>query len=572
MNKTININLAGLIFHVDEDAYNRLSSYLAALKKQFSNEKGGSEIISDIEARVAELFTEKLTATKQVITMRDVEEVIATMGSPEDYEAENDAEYQTGTSSNIGADGKKRNRRVFRDPDNSNIGGVCGGIGAYLNVDPLWLRLLFLLLFFGFGTGILLYIILWIVLPEAKTTAEKLEMRGEDVNIDNIERSIREEAENLKQRATKFGKKARAEAEGTGERIKNMAEQVAELILAIIRTGLKVVLGIISVAITVVALILLTASLGFLFGFGNFFINMSSNRLESFDIYDIVDLIFISDTHMYLSVLAIALITIIPLMQLIFLSARTLFNVAPANRMFYRVSGALWGVGVILFIACGIFLVKEFEFKGSYTDNKQVQVDSAQVLNISLDRDDVSRIIEDDRPIYVRDNGIVYFDEINFDIRKSSDSTAYMELQQYAKGSDKRMARDKAQNIQYAFRQEGDQLLLSNYLSFGKEDLWRSQEVQLTLYLPVGATVYLDQSITSIIYDIKNTDDIWDYDMVGHQWTMTAKGLECVDCTGEERSVGRRRSQPKPSTIRYKVKEVKSTTLIDATTKLIEWR
>lgn len=572
MNKTININLAGLIFHVDEDAYNRLSSYLAALKKQFSNEKGGSEIISDIEARVAELFTEKLTGTKQVITMRDVEEVIATMGSPEDYEAENNAEYQAGTSSNIGADGKKRTRRVFRDPDNSTIGGVCGGIGAYLNVDPLWLRLLFLLLFFGFGTGILLYIILWIVLPEAKTTAEKLEMRGEDINIDNIERSIREEAENLKQRATKFGKKARVEAEGTGERIKNMAEQVAELILAIIRTGLKVVLGIVSVAITVVALILLTASLGFLFGFGNFFINMSNNRLESFDIYDIVDLIFISDTHMYLSVLAIALITIIPLMQLIFLSARTLFNVAPANRMFYRVSGALWGIGVILFIACGIFLVKEFEFKGSYTDNKAVQMDTTQVLNISLDRDDVTRIIEDDRPIYVRDNGMVYLDEINFDIRKSSDTTAYIELQQYAKGSDKRMARDKAQNIQYEFRQEGEQLLLSNYLSFGKEDLWRSQEVQLTLYMPVGTTVYLDQSITSIIYDIKNTDDIWDYDMVGHLWKMTDRGLECVDCTGEEHSVGRRRSQPKPSTIRYKVKEVKSTTLIDATTKLIEWR
>ncbi len=572
MNKTININLAGLIFHVDEDAYNRLSSYLAALKKQFSNEKGGSEIISDIEARVAELFTEKLTGTKQVITMRDVEEVIATMGSPEDYEAENDAEYQTSSSTSIGADGKKRNRRVFRDPDNSTIGGVCGGIGAYLNVDPLWLRLLFLLLFFGFGTGVLLYIILWIVLPEAKTTAEKLEMRGEDVNIDNIERSIREEAENLKQRATKFGKKARAEAEGTGERIKNMAEQIAELVLAIIRTGLKVVLGIVSVAITIVALILLTASLGFLFGFGNFFINMSSNRLESFDIYDIVDLIFISDTHMYLSVLAIALITIIPLMQLIFLSARTLFNVPPANRMFYRVSGALWGLGVILFFACGVFLVKEFEFKGSYTDNKAVQMDSTQVLNISLDRDDVSRIIEDDRPIYVRENGMVYLDEITFDIRKSSDSTAYVELQHYAKGNDKRIARDKAQNIQYELRQEGDQLLLSNYLSFGKEDLWRSQEVQLTLYLPVGATVYLDHNMKSIIYDIKNTDDIWDYDMVGHQWTMTDKGLECVDCTGEEHSVGRRRSQPKSSTIRYKVKEVKSTTLIDATTKLIEWR
>jgi phage shock protein PspC (stress-responsive transcriptional regulator) len=572
MNKTININLAGLIFHVDEDAYNRLSSYLAALKKQFSNEKGGSEIISDIEARVAELFTEKLTGTKQVITMRDVEDVIAIMGSPEDYEAENEAEYQTGSSTSTGADGKKRARRVFRDPDNSTIGGVCGGIGAYLNVDPLWLRLIFLLLFFGFGTGILLYIILWIVLPEAKTTAEKLEMRGEDVNIDNIERSIREEAENLKQRATKFGKKARAEAEGTGERIKNMAEQIAELVLAIIRTGLKVVLGIISVVITVIALILLTASLGFLFGFGNFFINMSSNRLESFDIYDIVDLIFISDTHMYLSVLAIALITIIPLTQLIFLSARTLFNVAPANRMFYRVSGALWGIGVILFIACGIFLVKEFEFKGSYTHNKALQMDSTQVLHITIDRDDVSRIIEDDRPIYVRDNGMVYLDEINFDIRKSSDSKAYMELQHYAKGSDKRMARDKAQNIQYEFRQDGDKLLLSNYLSFGKEDLWRSQEVQLTLYLPVGATVYLDHNMKSIIYDIKNTDDIWDYDMVGHQWTMTEKGLECVDCTGEERSVGRRRSQPKASTIRYKVKEVKSTTLIDATTKLIEWR
>jgi phage shock protein PspC (stress-responsive transcriptional regulator) len=203
MKKTVTINLSGFIFHIDEDAYDHLSNYLSKIRGYFTDSEGQEEIMSDIESRIAEMFQEKITKNKEVINMTDVEKVIAVMGKPEDYldesaqtETKEEANRQSSTGSATHTN--TRTRRVFRDPDNEVLGGVCGGIGAYFNIVPLWLRLAFVVSFFVFGTGLLLYIILWIIIPEAKTTAEKLEMRGEQVNVSNIEKSIKEEIDNLK--------------------------------------------------------------------------------------------------------------------------------------------------------------------------------------------------------------------------------------------------------------------------------------------------------------------------------------------------------------------------------------
>ena len=189
MKKTVTINISGIIFHIDEDAFDRLSIYLGTIKSYFTNSEGRDEIIADIEARIAEMLQAKISESKQVITIQDIDEVISIMGEPEQIGADNGAEPK---QAKIHSE-TKTHKRLFRDPDNKVLGGVCGGIGAYFNIDPIWIRVAFIAALFIFGSGPLLYIILWIIIPQATTSTERLEMRGEPINISNIEKSIHEE-------------------------------------------------------------------------------------------------------------------------------------------------------------------------------------------------------------------------------------------------------------------------------------------------------------------------------------------------------------------------------------------
>jgi len=190
MKVTVNINLGGYAFNIDEDAYERLRQYMKSLEKEFSVESSASEIMSDIEGRIAELFKMRLNNFKQVITMKDVEEVMAILGSPELISG-------TGTS---GEPPPRSQRRIYRDPDRRVFGGVCAGISAYLDWDPLIMRIIFAILVLPGGFGLALYLILWIVLPEAKTTAQKLEMRGDPVTVGNIRDSVKQEFETVKKK------------------------------------------------------------------------------------------------------------------------------------------------------------------------------------------------------------------------------------------------------------------------------------------------------------------------------------------------------------------------------------
>ena len=145
MNRTITMNLSGIIFHIEEDAYDRLNKYLATIKGYFKDSEGRDEIMSDIEGRIAEMLGEKVSTTKQAVLIIDVESVIAVMGKPEDIASENDIPPTNSNNAQAAADTKmdysgSRRRRIFRDPDDKIIGGVCSGIANYFDFDPIWLR------------------------------------------------------------------------------------------------------------------------------------------------------------------------------------------------------------------------------------------------------------------------------------------------------------------------------------------------------------------------------------------------------------------------------------------------
>jgi phage shock protein PspC (stress-responsive transcriptional regulator) len=191
MKITVSINLGGYSFNIDEDAYTDLKIYLKNLELHFAGEESSSEILSDIETRMAELFRSKITGYKQVINIDDVRQVISVLGTPEDI-ADNEDPTPRDKFSSPGY------HRMYRDPDHRIIGGVCSGMGAYWDIEPLIIRILFVALVLAGGIGALVYLILYIVLPEAKTTAQKIEMKGNPVNIHNIKDSVKKEFDTVR--------------------------------------------------------------------------------------------------------------------------------------------------------------------------------------------------------------------------------------------------------------------------------------------------------------------------------------------------------------------------------------
>ncbi|HNW57161.1 MAG TPA: PspC domain-containing protein [Bacteroidales bacterium] len=186
MKITVSINLGGYSFNIDEDAYAELKMYLRNLELHFAEEESSSEILSDIEARMAELFRTRLTSYKQVITIEDVRQIISVLGTPEDISDNNETSARDKFSS-------PGYHRMYRDTEHRVIGGVCSGMGAYWNIEPWIIRIIFIAVTMMGGLGILVYLILYIVIPEAKTTAQKIEMKGEPVNIHNIKDSVKKE-------------------------------------------------------------------------------------------------------------------------------------------------------------------------------------------------------------------------------------------------------------------------------------------------------------------------------------------------------------------------------------------
>ncbi|HCY97047.1 MAG TPA: transcriptional regulator, partial [Polaribacter sp.] len=298
MNKTININLGGFFFHIDEIAYQKLRKYLTSISKSLSDDsQGKNEIIADIEARISELLSEKITDSRQVVSESDIEDIIVIMGQPEDYsDADEPYSENNFSQSKNNISGKK----LFRDGDDKFLGGVASGIAHYFAVDTIWIRLGLLALFFSAGFGILIYIILWILLPEARTTAEKLQMEGEAVNIDNIEKKIREEfsnvsesvknaanhaSEKIKDGANEFSEKLDQTFSGKNKKNKGIQgfiytiKKIVQILFKVLRKFFAVIL------IFLAATVILSLIIGG-FSIGSFeFLNIESNFIHYPDFF-----------------------------------------------------------------------------------------------------------------------------------------------------------------------------------------------------------------------------------------------------------------------------------------------
>ncbi|MCF2593253.1 PspC domain-containing protein [Bacteroides caecigallinarum] len=190
MKKTLTVNLGGTVYHIDEDAYVLLDNYLNNLKYHFRSEADADEIVKDMENRIAELFSEYISRGQQVITIENVEEVIARMGKPEEINAEEELNNNADNSGSATNGDEIPKRRLFRNPNDKILGGVLSGLAAYFGWDVAWTRIAVLICGIFLHGFILAYIIAWIIIPVARTATEKLQMKGEPVNMENIGKTV----------------------------------------------------------------------------------------------------------------------------------------------------------------------------------------------------------------------------------------------------------------------------------------------------------------------------------------------------------------------------------------------
>jgi phage shock protein PspC (stress-responsive transcriptional regulator) len=519
MNKTVTAAIGGINFYLEESAFEKFRAYLDSVRRSLAGTEGREEILQDIEARIAELLKEMIGHEWQVVTDKQVEAVIAAMGKPEDFTAgeTSSPDFSVPVS-----------RKLFRDPDDKVLGGVCSGIGAYFGIDAIWLRLFFAFLFFGFGTGLLLYIILWIVIPKALTTADKLRMRGEPVNLSTIERNLREEMDQVRQRASEMAATGKVRGE-------SFFRRVIAGIVDLLGYGLKV-------AAKLIAFFFLC--IGLVVSFALFVALMAAVlHVPGIDLPLPLDAFLSEDTWLIWAALGAALALGIPFLALAWAGAKILFNVRLPRVVGYMALG-LWVVGVCLAAWLGIRTAGQFKEEGSVRTEKVLATPSSGILVLSspegqkeYDKYGDNKKDEDEWG-FVTEDGKLRINNVHLDIVRSPDDRFHIIQLQYARGTDPEGGRNAASRIAYGFMQRDSLLTVDRTLTLPAGESFRNQRVQLVLQVPVDGKVVIDPSMEGVIYDVSNLQNIYDKDMVGRSWGMTVAGLTCLDCDGKESTVG----------------------------------
>lgn len=531
MKKTFTANLNGTVFHIEEDAYDAIQRYLANIRAKFSGSSEAEEIMADIEARIAELFTERLQG-RQAVSMADVDHVKQVMGQPEDYvDGESGTAGASAEDRSFNQAGPQRRKRLFRDPDDKKVAGVLSGLGHYFGIDPLWLRIAFLVfLLAGWGFPAIFYIALWVLVPEANTAAEKLEMQGEPVTVDNIKRMFEEGAEHVKAGAGKMADEAKEMGRKYWNQRSNYGYEAN-------RAGRQVgqVFGkLVGIAMLVLAIVLLLALFTGLVG-GSVGLWQATWTNEDIGLLDLASHLFNSRSQALLLMISAALLLVIPIIAIVLGGFRLLLG-TPAPRWLGWTLTTLWILALVPAAWAGISLAKDFSRENSLRTEVPLAQPTGDVLtldmlapsdtgstgwSVSFDHGD----LDVDLDGFHLENGMMSGAWAELDVDASSDSLYHLLVIRTAHASTAKAALARAGRIGYNYKQHGDDLLLSPVVHFRTEDKIRGQEVRFLLQIPTGKSIFLRKGTAPMLDDVANTSNTWDRDMVGHQWTMTRAGL-----------------------------------------------
>ncbi|NOY48492.1 MAG: PspC domain-containing protein [Chlorobi bacterium] len=538
MNKTVNINLAGIFFHIDEDAYSKLQRYLEAIKRSFTDSQGRSEIIADIEARIAELFTERIKDAKQVISIKEVEEVITIMGQPEDYMVDEEIfedepqPRQRKTSSG---------RRLFRDTENAYIGGVCSGLSHYFDIDSLWIRLGWLLLFFVGGTGLFIYILLWILMPSAETTAEKLAMTGKPVNITNIEQKVKEGFSNVKESAKDSLNYAKENLENAADRVKNGDYQkVGNKVQSASRSFFDALGNIIMFFFKIIAkfigIILIIVGASTLIGLVIGLLSLGVADIFHFPGIDMAEIFNSSNLPIWVVSTLVLFAVGIPFFYIFILGLKILVgNLKSLGKIANLTLLGLWLAAIITLSAFAIKEASEFSRDASVINKSEISIATNDTLYVKMANNSIYskgtyRDYDFDIVYDENDEKKIYSSNVRLIFRSTKDSLATVSIEKNARGSNYINAKKRAEKVEYNFIFNANELLLDSYFLTDIENKFRDQEVEIVLYLPEGSIVNTNENTYSFHRNTSSYRDILDNGFEEHYLKVIKNDLICLDC------------------------------------------
>jgi phage shock protein PspC (stress-responsive transcriptional regulator) len=501
MKKTVIININGIIFHIDEDAFERLSGYLDALKRYFGSNAEGQEIIADIEARIAELLQPKISDDKQSVTIEDIEELITILGRPEDIAGANE-DAKTQDSSSYG----KGSRRLYRDPDNSVIGGVCGGLGAYFSIDPVIFRIIFLALLFAGGISIWVYIILWIAVPRAITASQKLEMRGENVNISNLEKKIKEELEDV---SSNFRKHQ------VGDKIGGGIHEVFHVIGKFLLIFLNIIKYIIAAAFILIAISFIIAIISGLF-FSNFTID--EPFFSSFhSVQDLVNSVIDPFSTNFILLLA-TIIVVLPCAALIYWGLKILIRFKAKDKIVSVVLSFVWILAIITMFAMLFNQFNKFRHESTLKDTIALKTPSKHIFYLKAKGD------MKDYDYYFRSHfepGFFGIDRtgsrsyivspVRIYVERTNNAKPTLEIVKKGRGASDDDVTELLKTIRVNISQEDTVISIDPIFRLPEGERWKFNRVKVYLYLPDSMDYHYDKKIEPFLY-YYGRDDWWEND------------------------------------------------------------
>ena len=527
MNKTIIININGIVFHIEEDAYEILKNYMTDVKRHFSTSADSLEITTDIENRIAEMFAEILQRdNKQVIIEQDVTAVVEQMGSVEDFEsAESDAKTQgSGYPYNANTEG----RRLFRDADDHLVAGVCAGIANYFDLDAVWIRLAFAISIAFAGTGLIIYIILWMVVPKALTRADRMAMKGEKQNLQGFKKNFEEELSSVRQNLTNFGHEARPFVYKARDFVGDFFHHLGIFLRGAGNVFVKLLgvclliacFGAIVALITgLVAVVILGKEPIDLFPF-----NIAKNQLSE---------------NLCIAAFMVAFIPVLSIMLLII---KGVFNVGNVGKSSGTVALVIWLCSLVMLVYYIARISSQFRDSASFTQTVSIKPTAKNTYYLKLN--DIKYFShEDSVRLDIKDhfrNMIVTDDENNGYHNEPRSVTIYIEksdtkqpelVESYsAKGGNYEDALFNARNTSYVFAQQDTVLKFDYTLRKRPNASWHDEEVRLTLRVPMNAKVVIDQRLDNYLqninlYDCRNVNK--QPDGTASIFLMTDNGLQC---------------------------------------------
>ncbi len=587
MKKNVSINIGGIIFHIEEDGYEKLRNYLDSVNTYFSSFEDSKEIIEDIEGRIAELFLAKLEDGKQVISKEDVDDLISVMGTTKDFDAtieteeEKQGEQEKETTQEE-EKAKSEAKRLFRDNKRRVIGGVAAGLAHYFKIDPIWARLIILAFFFAiiltpgssfvvlayiifwiaipgsdtleedkaikklfrdpedrviggvcgglanyfgvdkglirvifvvsisFGAGILAYLILWIIVPEAKTITEKMQMQGEPVTITNIEETIKKKLNVKEGEESSLVKILLFPFRLIALVLKALGELLGPFLKFTVE-ALRILVGVFCLLLGFFLFMGVTVALLILLGVGG--------AMEQWAHFGPFSPDYLISTLSTLTIVSAYFVTTVPAVGLFILGLSTIIRKPVAKTVVGWSLFGLWLFGLLGLAFTLPSIINDFKVENRFKEQKTYEWQQEEIPVLVLNES------EEVFPFNSSD--------VTLRLRGHSDSLYLLVLDFESKGSSRSDARKNARSVTYEVEKVGNAFVFDSGLSFENNAPFRFQSLRATFYIPYGQVFEMEGDLSEILINTLPLNGYRAYQMEGNRWVFDRSGIKCLTCEGD---------------------------------------